>query len=488
MDDFDFTTILRFFLLTAPQLLKCAVYHSLKLSPTSSKWDLRTALTIECIRALMSSSRSTSILKQQRFTLRDPGIKGRIWISKVTLAPPPEARELLDLLTLAVDGLRKGDEKYEIPLLVPLEAEWTGYRPKVQAEQPRPDLSEMQHFEKLMSNTTSDTTVLYFHGGAYYLCDPSSHRSTTAKLAQLTGGRCLSVRYRLAPQAAFPAQLLDALVAYLSLVYPLPGSPHASIHPSKIVIAGDSAGGGISLGLLQILLQTNRSSSPASLKFHDHTIHLPLPVPAGVALSSPWTDLTRSLPSVFNNKQYDYLPPPITANVVGRFPKDRIWPTNPPRGDLYCDTSMLCHPLVSPVIAGDWKGCCPVWMGVGEEMLVDECKFIASKMATQGVVVQFDIWEAMPHCFATVLMSCGLEASRRFFDRWAGFIMQATKNGDEALTNKGAWYEAKTNKETELDVEKLTSLTDEEVYQMMRQAQRARAEGVEGEAKLMPRL
>ena len=71
-----------------------------------------------------------------------------------------------------------------------------------------------------MKECKSPVTVLYFHGGAYYLLDPSTHRPTTKKLAKLTGGRCYSVRYRLAPQNPFPAALLDALVSYLTLLYP----------------------------------------------------------------------------------------------------------------------------------------------------------------------------------------------------------------------------------------------------------------------------
>lgn len=484
----DLPTVLRLFLPNVPLFLKSAVYHSFWLSPTSSKWTLKTELTVQFLRALLNSPKPTPISKQQRFSLRDYGIKGPTWISKVTLPPPPEAQELLDLLTSAVDALKEGNEKYEIPSILPVEAEWTGYRPEAHAEQPRPDLSEAQHYAKLMSDTTSDETILYFHGGAYFMCDPSTHRGFTTKLAQSTGGRCLSVRYRLAPQAAFPAQLLDALVAYISLMYPPPSSLHAPVPASKIVIAGDSAGGGIALSLLQLLLQINRSSLTPSFKFHGTTVHLPLPMPAGVALSSPWSDLTRSLPSIKANMQYDYLPPQITPNAIARFPKDSIWPTNPPRGDVYCDTSMLCHPLVSPVVARDWKGACPIWMGVGEEMLVDECKVLAARMVKQGVQVQFDMWEAMPHCFAMVLELCGLETSRKFFKRCAEFAKQVTGDGDGDVTTRGTWYEIKTGEETEMKVEELAPLSDEEVLEKMRQAQEARRAGLEGEAKLMPML
>ena len=245
-----------------PSFLKTAVYHSLWLSPTSTKWDLRTELTVTFLRSLLDGPKPTPIAKQQRFTLRDPGIRGRMWISKVALPAPPDEEDILSLLTSAIDALKdNGSEQYTIPSVAPVEAEWTGYRRGVPVDRPRPDLSEAQHYQKLMAEVTSEVTILYLHGGAFYLCCPATHRSTTSKLAELTGGRCLSIRYRLSPQVAFPAALLDVLIAYLSLLYPPPGSLHAPVPASKIVVAGDSAGGTLSLALLQILLQINRTSS-----------------------------------------------------------------------------------------------------------------------------------------------------------------------------------------------------------------------------------
>ena len=361
---------------------------------------------VQLLRASLRSSKPISISKRQGSTLHDPGIKGAIWISKVAFPPPAEAHELLDVLTSAVDALKEASEYYEKPTVVPVEAEWTGYRPKAKARQPRPDISEARHYEELMSDTTSDVTILHLHGGVYFLSDPYLYRSTTSKLARLTGGRCLSVRYRLAPQATFPAQLLDVLVAYLSLIFPPPGSFHAPIPTSMIVVAGDSAGG------------INRLPSPTPLKFHENTISLPLPMPAGIAIASPMVDLTHSLPSLASNMRYDYLPARDTPGLFSNYAEDDVWPTDPPRGDLLCDTSMLCHPLVSPVTATDWKGACPIWMGVGEEMLVDESKVLAARIAKQGAPVQFDMWEAMPNCFQLVLVMCGLKAYKSFYKRW----------------------------------------------------------------------
>ena len=216
-------------------------------------------------------------------------------------------------------------------------------------------------------------------------------------------------------------------------------------------------------------------------------ITLPLPIPAGLAAVSPWIDLTRCLPSIIDNARFDYLPPPLTPTAIAHFPADDVWPTKPPRGDLYCDTSMLCHPLVSPLAVKDWKGACPVWMGVGEEMLVDECKVTAARMARQGVTVQWDMFEAMPHCFAMVFERFALPASVKCFEQWADFCKSVTGDSQKVATG-GIWYEAKTLKQKEMKVEALAPLDDEEVEERMRAAMEARREGWEGEAKLMPRL
>ena len=249
--------------------------------------------------------------------------------------------------------------------------------------------------------------------------DPSSHRIPTSRLAQLTGGRCLSVRYRLSPKYAFPCALLDALMAYLYLLYPPPGSFHSPVPASHVVIAGDSAGGNLSLSLLQLILEIRRSSPtrPPTIGFHGQTV--PIPIPAGVAVNSAWLDMTRCMPSVVKNATYDYLPPPLTNDHIAQLPRCEIWPTDPPRGDLYCDISMLCHPLVSPLAAKDWSGACPLWLDYGQEMLVDEGKAVAALARKQGVVVDWQEWEAMPHCWSMIFE--GLPAAKKAFASWAKF-------------------------------------------------------------------
>lgn len=122
------------------------------------------------------------------------------------------------------------------------------------------------------------------HGGAYYWGSINTHRYTIWRHARKMHGRCFAINYRKAPQYPFPCAIQDCLAAYLYLVNPPPGAPHLPVDPKSIVLAGDSAGGGLCLALLQILRDT-----PG------------LKLPAGAVLLSPWSDLTHSFPSILQN-------------------------------------------------------------------------------------------------------------------------------------------------------------------------------------------
>ena len=145
---------------------------------------------------------------------------------------------------------------------------------------------------------------------------------------------------------------------------------------------------------------------------------------------------------------------------------------------------MLCHPLVSPLAAKDWTGSCPLFIAYGEEMLSDESQIVAARAAQQGVPVVSEQWEAMPHCFALMLL--GSPMSKRCFGDWTYFCTVVTK-GVEPST-RGLWFEAKTQKGTEVDVAALAPISDEEVRERMEKARKARDLGVEGEAKVLPKL
>jgi hypothetical protein len=97
--------------------------------------------------------------------MRDPGIKGPMWVSKATL-PQPE-NEVQDAVIKAIEELKSGGETYDIPGVGPVEAEWTGYRKGVGKNEPQPDISEEEKYRKLRGDSDSDMVILYFHGGAY---------------------------------------------------------------------------------------------------------------------------------------------------------------------------------------------------------------------------------------------------------------------------------------------------------------------------------
>ena len=500
MEDVSLITILRFLVPQLPFIAKTTIWHTLSLSPTSTKWDLKTALLINLSRKAFRIMFAYPISKQQAITLTDPGIKGKLWVSKITLPVPEEEEDdIRKVLLSAVDGLmmmkqggeeeEEEEEKYSAPGLVPVEAEWTGYRSNADINEPRPDdLSEAEHYSRLMSEVSSDVTILYLHGGAFYLCDPCTHRVLCSNLARLTRGRCLSVRYRLAPQHPFPCALLDVFLAYVSLLAPAPGSFHSPVPASQIVICGDSAGGNLAIALLQLLLYLQRSSSSPSsssssssssspnVRFNRRDV--PVPLPAGIAVNSAWMDLTRCMPSTVRNAAFDYLPPPLTRTEILNFAACDLWPppTDTVRGDLYCDTSMLCHPLVSPLAAKDWRGACPMWFGYGQEMLLDEGKAVACLAAQQDVSVVWEEWEAMPHCFALVFFHALPQAKKCLHD-WAKFCTEAVDQAGKPIRTTGIRFGAKykEGEEAEIDVKALGVMNDDEVKMRMKKAMELRA-------------
>ncbi|KAF7542430.1 hypothetical protein G7046_g10167 [Stylonectria norvegica] len=305
--------------------------------------------------------------------------------------------------------------------------------------------------------TQPTTTVLYLHGGAYYLCDPASHRPTTKKLAQLTGGRCYSVRYRLAPQYPFPAALLDAFVSYFTLLYPPPDAYHEPVMPEHIVFAGDSAGGNLALALIQLILELRRKDS--SILWYGELRHVPLP--AGVAVNSPWLDITQSSPTwdVDSPSPFDYLPKPATihSRVI---PPCAAWPATPSRKSMYVADDLATHPLATLLMVQSWKGAPPIYICTGWEILAYEDKFLAQKLEAEGVTVVLEEYEAMSHCFALLLPK--VPSAKRCYEGWAGFIRAAVTE-PKGIATRAVTVRAKTLEEVPLRFEDLCGDTEEEI-------------------------
>ena len=443
-----------------PLILKTALLNTLHLSANSSKQDARTEVTIAIIRKIASVSRPLSFT--QRLSLRDAGIKGPLWISKVT-CPAPLETDVLECLLSAIKELGDGTETFITPTIAAVEAEWTGHRGGVDKKQPRPDLSEADQYKSLMKEATSPVTILSMHGGAYFLMDPATHRNTNSQLAKMTGGRCLSLRYRLAPQHPFPAQLLDAFVSYLYLLSPPPGSFHEAVPASTIIFSGDSAGGNLAFAL-SLLITTLIRTGHTTVSFHGKDV--PLEPPGGVAGNSPWLDISHALPSIYSYARYDYLSPPPSAPQP---PACSLWPTSPPRAEIYCNANILSHPLVSPLVATpkQWSNHPPAFMITGFEMLTDSILVTSRRMSQSGTYVEMIGYEGMPHTFCQVFP--GTPASRDCFKRWADFCVAAV-NGKLAGRNSSAhWMRGRSNPPAfnEISFDKISELSDEDVDKMM---------------------
>ncbi|KAK8116083.1 hypothetical protein PG984_012585 [Apiospora sp. TS-2023a] len=441
-----------------PSVIRVVLLHVLRMSEPSRYLDLRENVIVSFLRSILDAPKPQPILKTQRMTLQDPGIKGRIWVSKVASQMPPE-ESIRDVLLAAIDS-SKGQFVVSggicrVPDIVPVEAEWTGYRAAATPNSVLPGITEEKKYAEMMKECTSDVTILYFHGGAYYLMDPASHRPMTKKLAKLTGGRVYSVRYRLAPQDPFPSALLDALVSYMTLLYPPLGAVHAAVDPSNIVFGGDSAGGNLSLALLQTILEIRR----VGLKITWFGQEREVPLPAGVAANSPWLDIVQSMPSWTANQKWDYLPPPRDIADLKQ-PKDAIWPAQPPRKHLYIDDDFLLHPLACLHLNPSWEGAPPIYVCCGWECLADEDKWFVGKLVKDGVAVVFEEYEAMPHVFAGILEKA--PQSARCFNGWSKFISQACESPQE-IQSSFTTIKAKTLKEVDINVKNLSPFTEDDL-------------------------
>ncbi|SPC67080.1 uncharacterized protein UHOD_02664 [Ustilago sp. UG-2017b] len=157
--------------------------------------------------------------------------------------------------------------------------------PETDAEDDDERAAEQEELDRLQR------VMLYFHGGGYYFGSLATHRYQIVRYARKFGGKCFAPIYRKAPQYPWPCALQDAVASYLFLIDPPKGAKHKAVDPKKIVVAGDSAGGGLTLALLTVIRDMG------------------LPAPAGAVLISPWCDLTHSFSSILQNTATDIIPP-----------------------------------------------------------------------------------------------------------------------------------------------------------------------------------
>lgn len=205
--------------------------------------------------------------------------------------------------------------------------------------------------------TGSGRVILYLHGGAYNAGSTRSHRALAANIASAANARALTIDYRLAPEHPYPAALVDAFSAYKWLL-------EKGVQPGQIVIAGDSAGGGLAIALLVSLRERK------------------LPMPAAAVVLSPWTDLSTNGESWQENAEVDYLIHGSKLREAAR---------------IYLDDRDPQTPLASPVYA-NLQGLPPLLIHVGsEEVLLSDSVRLAENARLSGVDVTLDIWDGMQH-------------------------------------------------------------------------------------------
>jgi acetyl esterase/lipase len=391
-------SLLRLLIPAVPNLLFHTGAHILSLSQTTSYWDLKTTLTITFLRKFMSRPKSNVTVEQAQRRMNFPvPVALDTHRVNVAFATSKDVAQFKSIETAVRDTIVSFGEGKIVDSQIPhttverLTAEWIGYRKEFRADSiEAPDGAEA--YASLIDDLGNDgqpsTTVLYFHGGGYSMCDPHTHRKSITKLACAANAQVFVCRYRLAPQSPFPAALIDALVSYLYLLQPPEGAFHDPIPSPKIVFAGDSAGGGLSLALLQLLFHLNRNK--ITLRWYGKDMCPPLP--AGIGLISAWCDVSRafsSLSGMANGSEdscqpFDYLPAPA---AVARFTYcdssawNRALRRERQQHQLYAADVLVDNPLVSPMLAKSWTNMgstVPVWMSIGDECLRDSNIFLAS--------------------------------------------------------------------------------------------------------------
>ncbi|KAL8953524.1 MAG: hypothetical protein Q9222_000626 [Ikaeria aurantiellina] len=416
--------------------------------------------------AIFSKANTTPISIRQEASLEAETPDKASWVTHLELpAPPLEQGDIRQVLIRAIEILGRGDESYIPPSVESVHAQWTSSPPKEIANISTEKWSDEMKYGAMMNEVGSRITIFYIQGGAFILNTAARFRKTITGLATMTKGRCFSINYRLAPQHPFPAALLDVLIGYLSLLYPPPGSYHSPVLAPDITLAGDSSGACLCLALIQIILSLRKSQATDCpvVRFHGRDVILHMP--SGLALQSQLTDQTNCLPSWQKNSNFD-LVQEVSPVMLPEYPPDSIWPSDPPRGDIYCESSMICHPLVSPVAATSWAGAPPIWFALGEERMVDGAKTIVQRAAAQGVDVHLEMYEAMPHNWPMLFPTWW--QSKLCMQRWA---IACESYLEREAASSSAESIGVDKEVTRHDVGELTSFTPEEALSRMRAKQ-----------------
>jgi acetyl esterase/lipase len=229
------------------------------------------------------------------------------------------------------------------------------------------------------------SVILYLHGGGWTLGWTNIHRRMVAQLCRAATCRTLAVDYRLAPEHPFPAALEDCLGAYRWML-------KSGSLPRDIVIAGDSAGGNLTLATLLSLRDAGD------------------PLPAAAVCISPATDLEGTGESFWTKKD-----PAVTPEFVLAMVRH------------YASGQDLRSPLLSPHY-GDLRGLPPLLIHVGEdEMLLSDATRLADKARAAGVDVSLVVWPRMWHVWH--LLTPSLPEARQAINAIGAFVRERLAPG-----------------------------------------------------------
>lgn len=232
------------------------------------------------------------------------------------------------------------------------------------------------------AEVTSPAAVLYIHGGGFRLGSVNSHQKLMSDIATASGCQVLGINYRLLPDYHFPAPLEDVLTAYRWLL-------DQGFNSEHIIIAGDSAGGGLAASLLQLIRQQEE-----------------LPMPGGVVLLSPWLDMTLSGDSYDSRAEQDPVHQKKMLQVIA--------------SQYAGDDNALDTPLLSPLF-GDLRKLPPTLIQVGDcEVGLDDSVSYSREAEAAGSPIQLSIWPEMIHVFQ--MFADDLEPGREAIQEISVFI------------------------------------------------------------------
>ena len=241
---------------------------------------------------------------------------------------------------------------------------------------------------------TAERVIFYLHGGGYAIGSVKTHRELISRISRAAGARALAIDYRLAPEHPFPAAVEDATTAYRWLL-------ENGVEPTRIVIAGDSAGGGLTVATLVVLRDAGD----------------PLPA-AGVCLS-PWVDLEGIGESMTARAEVD---PMVQRDGLLAMAKAYLGDANPRL------------PLAAPLYA-DLTGLPPLLIQVGTaETLLDDSTRLAERARSAGVDVVLEPWEDMIHVWH--LFASMLPEGQQAVDRIGEFIRERVGSGRQPVAKR----------------------------------------------------